>query len=72
MIQQGQVFKLKTRGRDGQPLGRYRYRLEGRSSERQQVEASRRAGRRRRRCGMCSTGSDREADGDDHARRVRR
>jgi len=37
MIQQGQVFKLKTRGSDGRPLWAYRYRLEGRGSERPQV-----------------------------------
>jgi hypothetical protein len=37
MIQQGQVFKLKTKGTDGQPLWAYRYPLEGRSSERPQV-----------------------------------
>ncbi len=37
MIQQGQVFKLKTKGPDGQPLWAYRYRLEGRSSERPKV-----------------------------------
>jgi hypothetical protein len=37
MIQQGQVFKLKTRGPDGQRLWAYRYRLEGRGSERPQV-----------------------------------
>jgi len=37
MWQQGQVFKLRTRGRDGQPLWAYRYRLEGRGSERPQV-----------------------------------
>ena len=37
MIQQGQVFKLKTRAADGQPLWAYRYRLEGRGSERPQV-----------------------------------
>src|SRR6266542_3364513 len=36
MIQQGQVFKLKTKGADGQPLWAYRYRLEGRGSERPQ------------------------------------
>jgi hypothetical protein len=30
MWQQGQVFKLKTKGRDGQPLWAYRHRLEGR------------------------------------------
>jgi integrase len=37
MIQQGQVFKLKTKRADGQPLWAYRYRPEGRSSERPQV-----------------------------------
>jgi hypothetical protein len=37
MIQQGHVFKLKTKGADGQPLWAYRYRLEGRGSERPQV-----------------------------------
>ena len=37
MFQQGQVFKLKTRGPDGQTLWAYRYRLEGRGSERPQV-----------------------------------
>src|SRR5713101_4806899 len=37
LIQQGQVFKLKAKGADGQPLWAYRYRLEGRSSARPQV-----------------------------------
>lgn len=37
MIQHGQVFKLRTKGPDGQPLWAYRYRLEGRGSERPQV-----------------------------------
>ena len=37
MIQQGQVFKLKAKGGGGQPLWAYRYRLEGRGSERPQV-----------------------------------
>src|SRR5437867_9271025 len=37
MWQQGQVFKLKAKGADGQPLWAYRYRLEGRGSERPQV-----------------------------------
>jgi hypothetical protein len=37
MIQQGQVFKLKAKGPDGQPLWAYRYGLEGRGSERPQV-----------------------------------
>lgn len=37
MWQQGQVFKLKAKGVDGQPLWAYRYRLEGRASARPQV-----------------------------------
>ena len=37
MIQQGQVFKLKAKGVDGQPLWAYRYRLEGRTSTRPQM-----------------------------------
>ena len=37
MIQQGQVFKLKAKGADGERLWAYRYRLEGRSSARLQV-----------------------------------
>jgi hypothetical protein len=63
MIQQGQVFKLKTRGSDGQPLWAYRYRLEGRGSKRPQVggfatrEEAEKALRR------VLDGSDREADG---------
>ena len=37
MIQHGQVFKLRTKGVDGQPLWAYRYRFEGRGSARPQV-----------------------------------
>ena len=37
MIQQGQVFKLKAKAADGQPLWAYRYRLEGRGSARPQL-----------------------------------
>jgi hypothetical protein len=37
VIQQGQVFKLKARGADGEPLWAFRYRLEGRGSARPQV-----------------------------------
>ena len=37
MIPPGQVFKLKAKGREGQPLWAYRYRLEGRGSVRPQV-----------------------------------
>ncbi|MGH3037225.1 MAG: hypothetical protein ACRDMU_08585 [Gaiellaceae bacterium] len=36
-MQQGQVFKLKAKGADGEPLWAYRYRLEGRGSARPQV-----------------------------------
>ncbi len=37
MIQQGQVFKLKAKSVDGQPLWAYRYRVEGRALLRPQV-----------------------------------
>jgi integrase len=37
VIQHGQVFKLKAKAADGQPLWAYRYRLEGRGSARPQV-----------------------------------
>jgi integrase len=37
MAQQGQVFKLKTRGADGKPTWAYRYRVDGRGSARPQV-----------------------------------
>ena len=37
MIQQGQVFKLKAKGGEGEPLWAYRYRLQGRGSARLQV-----------------------------------
>src|SRR6266540_5051636 len=37
MIQQGQVFKLKAKSEDGEPLWAYRYRVAGRGSERRQV-----------------------------------
>jgi hypothetical protein len=37
VIQQGQVFKLKAKAADGQPLWAYRYRFEGRGSARPQV-----------------------------------
>ena len=37
MIQQGQVFKLKGRCADGEPLWAYRYRVAGRGSARLQV-----------------------------------
>jgi hypothetical protein len=37
MLQQGQVFKLKAKSIDRQPLWAYRYRLEGRDSARLQV-----------------------------------
>src|SRR5216117_2915881 len=37
MAQQGQVFKLKTRGPGGKPTWAYRYRVDGRRSARPQV-----------------------------------
>lgn len=37
MVQQGQVFKLKTKGAAGEPVWAYRYRVEGRGSARPQV-----------------------------------
>lgn len=37
MVQQGQVFKLKTRSAGGRPVWAYRYRLQGRGSQRIQV-----------------------------------
>ncbi len=37
MMQQGQVLKLKSKGRDGEPLWAYRYRVEGRGSARFQM-----------------------------------
>jgi integrase len=37
MVQQGQVFRLKARGSDGEPLWAYRYRVAGRGSARLQV-----------------------------------
>jgi hypothetical protein len=37
VIQQGQVFKLKARCADGEPLWAYRYRVAGRGSARLQV-----------------------------------
>ena len=37
MAQQGQVFKLKTRGPSGKPTWAYRYRVDGRRSARPQV-----------------------------------
>lgn len=37
MIQQGQVFKLKARSAEGEPLWAYRYRVAGRDSARLQV-----------------------------------
>jgi hypothetical protein len=37
VIEQGQVFKLKVKGSNGEPPWAYRYRLEGRGSARPQV-----------------------------------
>jgi hypothetical protein len=41
MVQQGQVFKLKVKGVDGQPLWAYRCRLDGRGSGRRRSAGSR-------------------------------
>ena len=50
MWQQGQVFRLKAKGMDGQPLWAYRYRLEGVAGRRGRRSAgSPLAPRRRRR-----------------------
>ncbi len=37
MVQQGQVFKLRTKTAEGEAIWAYRYRLDGRGSERPQV-----------------------------------
>ena len=64
MIQHGQVFKLKTRGPDGQPLWAYRYRLEGRgSSERPQVGGFATRAEAEKALRRCSTGSARAVGG---------
>ena len=72
MIQQGQVFKLKAKGADGQPLWAYRYRLDGRGSVRPQVGgfATRAEAQKALRKALDRLGPGR--GGDDHARRVRR
>lgn len=63
MIQQssnGQVFKLRTKGADGQPLWAYRYRFEGRGSARAAGGRFRESRPRpKRRFGRCSIGSGR-------------
>ena len=73
MIQQGQVFKLKTKGADGQPLWAYRYRLEGRGSERPQVGgfATRAEAETALFKVLDRLGPGGGRAGDDHARRVR-
>ena len=57
MIQQGQVFKLKAKGADGEPLWAYRYRLEGRASAGRRWVGSRRGPRLRGRFRTSSRGS---------------
>ena len=73
MIQQGQVFKLKAKGADGQPLWAYRYRLEGRASLRPQVGgfASRAEAQKALQKALDRIGPGGRGGGD-HARRVRR
>ena len=63
MIQQGQVFKLKTKGPDGQPLWAYRYRIEGRGSERPQVGGFATRAEAEKALWKVLTGSGREAGG---------
>lgn len=41
MVQQGQVFKLRTRSADGKAVWAYRHRFDGRGSARPQAAASR-------------------------------
>ena len=57
MIQRGQVFKLQTKGADGEPLWAYRYRLEGAARHDRRWEGSRAGLRPRRRSRRSSRGS---------------
>ena len=50
MAQQGQVFKLKTRGPCGKPTWAYRYRVDGRRSARPQVGGFATQGEATQRC----------------------
>ena len=56
MIREGQVFKLKAKGPDGQALWAYRYRLEGRGSERPQVGGFATRAEAEKALRKCSTG----------------
>jgi hypothetical protein len=58
---QGQVFKLKAKGPDGQPLWAYRYRLEGRTSERPQARSRPLVAMNVSRVGSCGSSLDRAA-----------
>jgi len=79
VIQQGRVFKLKTKGADGQPLWAYRYRLEGRGPARSQVggfasgaEAQKALCKALERLSPGGCGQAGRACGHDHARGARR
>src|SRR5581483_4970104 len=63
VFQHGQVFKLKTRGADGQPLWAYRYRLDGRGSVRRQVGGFATRAEAEERFGRCWIGSAQVEDG---------
>jgi hypothetical protein len=63
MIQQGQVFKLKTKGPDGQPLWATGTGSKVAARSGRSWVGSRHGRRRRRHCGRCSTGSGRAAVG---------
>jgi hypothetical protein len=67
VIQQGQVFKFKARGADGEPLWAYRYRLEGAGRHGHRWAGSRIVLRRRWRWRKRSHGSVEWACGNDHA-----
>jgi hypothetical protein len=56
MAQQRQVFKPKGNGRNGKPMWAYRYRLNGRGSERPQVGGFASVRRRKRGSGARSIG----------------
>jgi hypothetical protein len=73
VIQQGQVFKLKAKSADGEPLWAYRYRVAGRGSARLQVGGfSTRAEAQRALQNKLGPARARRPLGDDDARRVGR
>jgi hypothetical protein len=73
MIQQGQVFRLKAKGADGESLWAYRYRVAGRGSARLQVGGF--STRARDAAGAAEPVVETRASrarGNDHTRRVGR